>query len=259
MDPMQVFDGVAVRRHKARAARGLGRVRPVLEALAAVLLDRLDDSSVRFEQALALGGQGVIAPGLRARGMAVVSAELAPVAGHGEPMLVASPEWLPFAPRSFDLIVAPLCLHWVNDLPGALVQLRAALRPNGLLLASVPVLGTLAELRDALAEAELALTGGVSPRVSPFPDLRDCAGLLQRTGYASPVADVQEMVLMYRDPLGLLRDLRAAGEGNAVAARSRRVPPRALFAQALAALPQEDGRIRATLRLAVLTGWASPV
>ncbi len=135
-------------------------------------------------------------------------------------------------------MVANLSLHWVNDLPGALIQLRRALRPDGLFLASVPALGTLAELRAALTEAEAALTGGAAPRVSPFPELRDCAALLQRAGFALPVADVEEMRLAYADPLALLRELRAAGEANALAQRDRRVPPRALFPTALAAMPQ---------------------
>jgi SAM-dependent methyltransferase len=171
--------------------------------------------------------------------------------------ILAEPEYLPFAPHSFDLIVAPLCLHWVNDLPGALLQLRRALRPDGLFLASLPVLGTLATLRDALAAAELALTGQVTPRVSPFPTLRDCAALLQRAGFASPVADVQDITLLYRNPMKLLADLRAAGETNAVAARSRAIPPRSLFAQALASLPAENERVSAAARLGILTGWGS--
>jgi hypothetical protein len=130
------------------------------------------------------------------------------------------------------------------------------LRPDGLLLASLPALGTLAELRTALTEAESEISGGAAPRISPFPDLRDCAALLQRAGFALPVADVEDIKLLYADPLRLLRDLRHAGEGNAVALRDRRPPPRALFAHALANLPQQDGRAVATLRLAIMTGWA---
>jgi SAM-dependent methyltransferase len=156
----------------------------------------------------------------------------------------------------FDLIVANLSLHWVNDLPGALIQLRRALKPDGLLLASVPALGTLQALRTALTAAEVALSGGASPRVSPFPDLRDCAGLLQRAGFALPVVDLEEIELLYAEPFGLLRDLRHAGESNAVVLRDRRVPPWGLFVSALASLPTRDGRTPAVLRLAMLTGWA---
>jgi SAM-dependent methyltransferase len=258
MDPIRIFDPAAVRRHRARASGQVGAVRDVLDDLAGRLLDRLDDTTHRFTQALEIGGRGSVAPALRARGMQVVSldpaAAMARVAG-GVPVS-GDAEALPFAPGSFDLVVSSCGLHWVNDLPGALIQLRMALRPDGLFLASMPVLGTLDTWRAALMQAEAALTGGASPRVSPFPDLRDCAALLQRAGFALPVADVEEITLAYADPAGLLRDLRAAGETNAVALRDRRIPPRALFAAALASLPERDGRKTARLLLAVMTGWA---
>jgi NADH dehydrogenase [ubiquinone] 1 alpha subcomplex assembly factor 5 len=259
MDPaMEVFDRIAVRRHRDRAARTVGDVADVLRDAAERLLDRLDDTTQRFDQALDVGGRGVVAPILRARGIDVVSCDLSPAmaALNGGAAVAADEEFLPFAPASFDLAVASLSLHWVNDLPGALIQLRLALRPGGLLLASLPALGTLGELRRSITEAEAALTGGAAPRISPFADLRDCAGLLQRAGFTLPVADVEELRLLYADPFALLRDLRAAGETNALRERDRRVPPRALFPAALAALPEEGGRVPATLRLAVMTGWA---
>jgi len=255
---MHVFDRAAVRRHRERAAAGVGAVASILEDAADRLLDRLDDTTRRFGRALDLGGRGVVAARLRARGIETVAFDLSPrmAARAGAPAVAGDEEYLPFAPGSFDLVVANLSLHWVNDLPGALIQLRMALRPDGLFLASLPALGTLAELRAALMAAEAMLAGGASPRVSPFPDLRDAASLLQRAGFALPVADADEVVLAYRDPLALLRELRAAGEGNAVRLRDRRVPPRALFPAALAGLPVQDGRVPATLRLAMLTGWA---
>ncbi len=262
---MHVFDRAAVRAHRDRAAAGpVAAVEPVLRDAAERLLDRLDDTTRRFTAALDVGGRGVVAPMLRARGVGlVVSCDLsaAMAARSGEPSgglaVAADEEWLPFAPASFDLIVASLSLHWVNDLPGCLIQLRRALRPDGLLLASLPALGTLDELRAALTQAEAEVSGGASPRVSPFPDLRDCAGLLQRAGFALPVADLDVVALRYAEPLALLRDLRAAGEGNAVALRDRRIPSRALFAQALGLLEADaDGRFGVTLRLAMLTGWA---
>jgi SAM-dependent methyltransferase len=256
--PIEPFDRQAVRRHRDRAARSVGSVADVLRDAAERLLDRLDDTTRRFTQALDIGGRGVVAPLLRARGIDVVSCDLSPAmaALNGGPAVAADEEFLPFAPGSFDLVVASVSLQWVNDLPGALIQLRLALRSNGLLLASVPALGTLAELRDTLTEAEAALTGGAAPRVSPFPDLRDCAALLQRAGLTLPVADVEELRLLYAEPLSLLRELRAAGETSALHERDRRVPPRALFPAALSALPQQDRRAVVTLRLAMLTGWA---
>jgi NADH dehydrogenase [ubiquinone] 1 alpha subcomplex assembly factor 5 len=260
-DEAHIFDRAAVRRHRDRAATTVGDVAPILEDVADRLLDRLADTTRRFTAALDLGGRGIIAPRLRAAGIPTVAMDLsAPMAAlSGPPMLAGDEEALPFGPDSFDLVVANLSLHWVNDLPGALIQLRRALRPEGLLLASLPLLGTLDEVRGALTETETALRGGVSPRISPFPDLRDCAGLLQRAGFTLPVADVEDIDLLYASPLALLRDLQAAGERNAIGERSRLVPPRALFPAALMKLAvNEGGRVRVRLRLGIITGWAPP-
>jgi len=255
----EIFEFAAVRQHRERAAPRIASVAPVLEDLAARLLDRLEDTSRTFATALDFGGRGSVAPALIARGMDVVSADIAPamaVRAGGTPLVINS-ENFGLPAQNFDLVVASLSLHWINDLPGALIQLRQALKPEGLFLASLPLLGTLAALRSALLEAEESLTGGVSPRVSPFPDLRDCAGLLQRAGFALPVADAEDITLLYANPLSLLHELRDAGETNAVRTRSKRFAPRALFPAALSQLPQEQGRHRVTLRLGILTGWAS--
>ena len=257
--PIEVFDRRAVRLHRDRAAATVPLVADLLRELAERLLDRLDDTTRRFDRALDIGGRGVVAPLLRERGIDTVGCDLSPRMARrsGALAVAADEELLPFGDASFDLVVASLSLHWVNDLPGALIQIRRALRPDGLLLASLPVLGTLAELRRSLTEAELALAGGASPRVSPFPELRDCAGLLQRAGFALPVADLEEIRLLYADSLALLRELRAAGEANALRQRDRRIPDRALFPSALAGLGVgEERRVPATLRLAVLTGWS---
>jgi NADH dehydrogenase [ubiquinone] 1 alpha subcomplex assembly factor 5 len=258
-DPIRIFDRRLVRLRRERAAATVGRVAPVLEAAAERLLDRLDDTTRRFSRALDLGGRGVVAPRLRARGIGVVvsmdlSARMAALSGP--PAVAGDEEWLPFAPECFDLVVANLSLHWVNDLPGALVQVRRCLRPDGLFLASLPGLGTLGPLRESLAAAEAELRGGVSPRVSPFPELQDMAGLLQRAGFALPVADAEELPVAYRTPAALLADLRDAGESNAVLARDARVPPRALLPMAVARLATEAQVIRPVLRLLTVTGWA---
>lgn len=258
-DPMRIFDRRLVRLRRDRAADTVGRVFPVLDAAAERLLDRLDDTTRRFSRALDLGGRGAVAPRLRARGIGfVVSMDLSArmAALSGGLAAAGDEEWLPFAPESFDLVVANLSLHWVNDLPGALVQIRRCLRPDGLFLASLPGLGTLAPLREALAAAESELRGGVSPRVSPFPELQDMAGLLQRAGFGLPVADAEELPVVYRTPLALVRDLRDAGEANAVLARDGRVPPRALMPMALGRLPGGTKGIRPGLRLLTVTGWA---
>jgi len=257
-ESMLVFDRRAVRRHRDRAAATVAATAPILREVAERLLDRLDDTKHRFSLALDVGGRGVVAPLLRARGLEAVSCDLSArmAALNGGIAVAADEEFLPFAPASFDLVVANLSLHWINDLPGALIQLRMVLKPDGLFLASLPALGTLGELRAALTEAEAMVAGGASPRVSPFPDLRDAAALLQRAGFALPVVDADQIIVAYANPLDQLRDLRAAGETNAVRLRDRRTPPRALFPAALAALPQHAGRVPATLRLAMLTGWA---
>ena len=257
---IQIFNRRAVRHHRDRAAATVTSIAPILHDAADRLLDRLNDTTKTFTQALDLGGRGHIAPALMARGIQTVSADLSlPMAQKAVGLAITmDEEFLPFAPASFDLIVASLSLHWTNDLPGALLQLRRTLRPDGLFLASIPALGTLHELRTALVDAETALTGGASPRISPFAELRDCASLLQRAGFTLPVADVEDITLEYASPFALLRDLRAAGETNAIAERDRRIPSRALFPLALSNLPERNGRIPITLRLAILTGWSPP-
>lgn len=249
-------------KHRERSAPLLDGLLPVLADLAERLLDRLDDTNRRFATALDFGGRGAVAPLLAARGIAVTSADfcaaMAARAG-GLPLTLPGPDNFGLPEAAFDLVVAHLSLHFLDDLPGALIQLKRALKPGGLLLAAMPVLGTLQDFRSALLESEEACTGGVSPRVSPFPELRDCAGLLQRAGFLLPVADIEEIDFLYADPLALLHELRAAGETNALAERSRRIPPRALFPAALSALPQEQGRTKVTLRMAMLTGWQEDI
>jgi len=254
----RIFDRALLARRRDRAAPCIDDVAPILRAAAEFLLDRLDDTTRRFESALEIGGRGVVAPMLRARGIPrVTSMDLAPaMAARAGGMAVAGDEeWLPFAAGSFDLVVASLSLHMVNDLPGALAQIRQAMRPDGLFLASLPGLGTLQPLREALIEAESMISGGAAPRVSPFPELRDMAALLQRAGLALPVADLVELPLAWRSAMGLVRDLRAAGEQNCVLARDSRIPPRALFAAAFAML-ERDTPIDLPLPMLMLTGWA---
>jgi len=253
-----IFDRALLRRRRDRAVARVADVAPVLAAAADMLLDRLDDTTRRFSRALEIGGRGVVAPMLRARGIAeVVSLDLSPAMASraGGVAVAGDEEMLPFAEGAFDLVVASLSLHMVNDLPGALIQIRRALRPDGLFLASLPGLGSLQALREALVVAEVAVSGGASPRVSPFAELRDMAALLQRAGFALPVADQQMLDLAYRSALGLVADLRAAGEQNTVLARDGRTPPRGLFAQAFAAL-EASLPIAMPLPLLIMTGWA---
>jgi len=164
------------------------------------------------------------------------------------------------ADGGFDLAASLFSLQTVNDLPGGLVQIRRALKPDGLFVAALLGGATLAELRDAFAHAETATRGGVSPRVSPFADVRDMGGLLQRAGFALPVADVERLTVRYRDFAGLARDLRAHGFTNTLHARSRAPLRRDTLAALLAHYAghhsDEDGRLRARFETLYLTGWA---
>jgi SAM-dependent methyltransferase len=264
-NPLAVFDRLTHRRRRDRAAPLVEKAEPILAEAASRLLDRLDDTTRRFSRALDLGSRhGLLAQGLRDRGIAtVVAADLSPaMAGRagvrGVPAVAADEEALPFADASFDLIVSNLSLHWVNDLPGALVQIRRALAPDGLFLATLWAWGTLAPVREAFLAAEAAHAGGASPRVSPFADLRDCAGLLQRAGFALPVADAETLTVEYASPFGLFADLRALGETNAVAERSRRPLRRAVLAAVASDLAgrMREGQLAIPFVIATLTGWA---
>jgi SAM-dependent methyltransferase len=181
-------------------------------------------------------------------------------ASAGRPSLAADEEALPFAPHSFDLVMSVLSLHWVNDLPGALIQIRQALEPDGLFLGALLGGETLAELRVALMEAELAEEAGAGPRVSPFAEVRDAGALLQRAGFALPVADVDTIPVTYPDALALMRDLRGMGESNAMVERRRTPTRRATLARAAAIYAekygQADGRVPATFQVITLTAWA---
>ena len=174
--------------------------------------------------------------------------------------LVFDPEALPFASNSLDCMVSLLTLQGVNDLPGALIQMRRALRPDGLLLACLFAGATLSELRSAWLEAESHDAGGVSPRVSPFADLRELGALLQRAGFALPVTDSDRTIVRYPDALSLMREIKSLGFGNSLAGRSRRPVTRKLLADAAAAYERDfsdaDGKVRATVEVAWLTAWS---
>lgn len=174
--------------------------------------------------------------------------------------IIPEAEVLDLEPGAHDLVIHALCLHWASDPVGQIIQCRRALRPDGLFLGTLFGGRTLASLRAALAEAEVALTGGLSPRILPMADIRDLGALMQRAGLALPVADSFVQTASYTDALALMRDLRAMGEGNALAARHRRAAPRALFAHAAATLAQTagtgEGRVLAAFEIITLTGWA---
>jgi SAM-dependent methyltransferase len=174
--------------------------------------------------------------------------------------IVRDDDILDLTPGAHDLVVHAMGLHWANDPVGQLIQCRRALREDGLLLAITLGGRTLHELRAALAEAEALVSGGLSPRISPMGEVRDLGGLLQRAGFALPVADVVPLTAQYRDSLHLMRDLRAMGEGNALGQRLKHFSPRALFAQTEAIYQEHfglpNGKLPATFELVCLTGWS---
>jgi SAM-dependent methyltransferase len=177
---------------------------------------------------------------------------------HGHRLQIDE-EALPFAPASLDLVVSSLALHWVNDLPGTLIQVRRALKPDGLFLGAIFGGQTLTELRQCLIQAESDLTGGAGLRVAPFADAFDVAGLLQRAGFALPVADLDRVTVRYDHPLKLIADLRRMGETNALADGRGRPLSRPVLARAMALYQERfsdpDGRVRATFDIMTMTGW----
>ena len=244
-------------RQRKRRARASFRDAAFLHTrVAADLADRLEVVPRPFPRVLALGGGGLFSDEVRAR--PELSARIGSILETDLDFI--DPEHLPFAPGSFDLIVSPLALHWINDLPGVLIQLRLALKPDGLLLASLFGGETLHELRLSLIEAESELTGGAGPRVSPFADLQDIAGLLQRAGFALPAADRDVVTVRYGEPMKLLADLRAMGETSALRERSPRGLSRRILARAFEIYRErysdEDNRVRATFEILTATGWS---
>ena len=173
-------------------------------------------------------------------------------------MVIADTDNLKLGENTHDLVIHAMALHWANDPVGQLIQAQLALRPDGLFLAIMPGGQTLTELRHVFTGAEAAITGGISPRIAPMADIRDLGALLQRSGFALPVADVDTMQVSYGSALDLMRDLRAMGETNAQSSRNRRMLDRRVLEKVIADYDQqfgEDGKIRATFELITLTGW----
>ena len=263
-EPVLLFDRRAWRLHRDRAARS-GCVEFLHAEIALRLVDRLDDVARVFSSALDLGTHhGALSHVLAGRPgveqVVIVDSSLAFLASLDGMRVAADPDFIPFRDRSFDLVVSALVLHWVGDLPGALVQIRRMLKPGGLFLAAMLGGSSLVELRTVFIEAEIIEEGGASPRVSPAADLADIAGLLLRTGFAMPVADAEKITVTYPDALALMRDLRGMGETNALTARRRTPLRRATLGRAAMLYAERfggpDGRIPATFEILFLTGWA---
>jgi SAM-dependent methyltransferase len=261
--PPRLFDRALRRRRLARAAAGFSTADFLHRRAAEDAAERLEAIMRKFPLAVDLSARGgVFTEALRRSDAAANVAQLiqADASNAFDPDLVLDEEALPFAPESLDLAVSLLGLHWTNDLVGALIQIRQALKPDGLFLGALFGGETLTELRQALLQAEDEVTGGAGPRVSPFADAFDGAALLQRAGFALPVSDIDRVTVRYAHPLKLLADLRAMGETNVLIERPRRPLTRAILARMSEiyaerfALP--DGRVPATFDIVTLTGWA---
>jgi SAM-dependent methyltransferase len=263
--PPRLFDRLLHRRRLDRAAPAYAGF--LKRRAADDLVTRLEAVNRAFPIALDLGSRdGGFADALAASDAAakvglVVEADLsaAMLKRRTGPRVVLDEERLPIAPASLDLAVSSLALHWTNDLVGALIQIRQALKPDGLFLGAMLGGATLTELRWALTTAELELTGGAGPRVSPFLDAADAAGLLQRAGFALPVVDIDRVRVRHDHMLGLVADLRAMGETSVLSDRPARPLSRPVLARAAELYAErfsDGGRIAATFEILTLTGWS---
>ena len=247
MAPPVIFDRNLLRARRARAA-GLGPVTFLLQRVADDIADRMSAVLRTFDIAVDLGTPTDAVRRAIADRVGTIAA------------VVADEEALPFRDASLDLVVSALALQFVNDLPGTLIQIRLALKPDGLFLAAMIGGDSLAELRAAFTEAETEIEGGVSPRVAPFADLRELGAPIQRAGFALPVTDVDRVSVRYASPLALMHDLRRMGAGNALIER-RRIPLRRATLRRVFEIYAEkfadtDGRVRATFEVVWLSGWA---
>lgn len=256
----QIFDRALVRQRLTRA-HAMGAESFLMTRVAEDLADRLSAVKREFALAVDLGSPtDELAQALSGHASLGRLLHLRSVPQGGRIDVVADEEALPFAPASLDLVLSVLSLQSVNDLPGVLSQIRQALRPDGLFIGALIGGSTLIELRQCFASAESEMTGGLSPRVAPFTDVRDLGGLLQRAGFALPVTDVDRVTVRYASPFKLFADLRRMGATNALTER-RRVPlRRAVLMRAvehyLERFSDSDGRVRATFDIVWLSGWA---
>ena len=260
--PDLIFDPVLLR-HRLRRAALRGPADFLLTRTVEDILDRLAAVQRRFARVADVGTPGLaLARALAARYRQALVVHVGPVADHaaGVAAVEGDAEHLPLAAGHLDLAVSALGLQTANDLPGALIQIRRALKPDGLFLGALVGGKTLHELRAVLTEAEAQVSGGASPRVAPFADVRDMGGLLQRAGFALPVADNEILTVRYDTLFALMADLRAMGATNVLSSRTRAPTRREIFLRAAALYAERhadlDGRIRATFEIVSVSGWA---
>lgn len=260
-----LFDRRLLRQRRARFAHEIGDREFVLAHVAREIAERVEVMLRAFPLALDLGAyHGVLGRKVAALPsvgeMLYAESAFAFAARCPRPALVCDEDLLPFKDGSLNLVVSGLALHRVNDLPGALIQIRRALAPDGLFMAALLGARALSELRGALIEAETETVGGVSPRVAPFADVRDYGALLQRAGFALPVADAEIVSVTYDCPRAVMREVRALGGGNVLLARSKAPLPRRTLERAEAIYLERHavpgGGVRASFEIVYLSGWA---
>lgn len=258
-----VFDRRRVRLHRDRAVRS-GGDDFLLQEMALRVCEKLDELNRTFETILELGAHtGSLGQKLKARnGMhTLVQSDMSQnmIAAASGLRVVADEELLPFAEKSFDLVVSIGSMHWINDLPGTLIQIRRCLKPDGALVLIMPGGQTLNELRHAFEQAELHAHGGISPRVSPFLDAREAGSLLARAGFRDPVVDVERLSIEYDHPLKLLKELQRMGESNALIHSRKYFTPCSLMMlmadHYIRDFSNAAGRITATMELVTMTAW----
>lgn len=254
---IDVFDRSLLRHRRDRAARNIGQHDFLYAEVAERLAERLDIIKKEFSLVVSLGGAPGVPLPKRAGTQHVIRMD---TSFNMAPSVVADEEFLPFRAGSIDAVVSNLGLHWVNDLPGALLQIRQALKPDGLFLGALLGNESLKELRQCLMEAELAVTGGASPRVSPFADAHDIGALMQRAGFALPVVDSDKITVQYSSPLKLMQDLRGMGASNATHNRLRKPTRRSVIMKAVQLYHEKfadkDGTVPATFHVIYVIGWA---
>jgi NADH dehydrogenase [ubiquinone] 1 alpha subcomplex assembly factor 5 len=265
-DPVRLFDRALLARRRARVSASATQHDFLLARVADDLAERLAIVRRSFPLAVNLGAHhGLVSQAIQGiagveRVIDVDATAAALLRGPARLRVVAEEDALPFAEASLDLVVSGLSLQLVNDLPGALVQIRRALKPDGLLLASLLGGATLKELREAWLAAEAEISGGASPRVAPFADVRDMGALLQRAGFALPVVDSETVTVTYANPLALMQEIKAMGGSNMLVARRRTPVKRSLLLRAAEIYAERfagpDGRVPATFEILTLTAWA---
>lgn len=233
---MEIFNRKLIRQRRDKAAKNINEHDFIIKLASGYMVERLVDSGYKYPLALDLGchsgklGEEILASGISEE-VVYCDSSIKMVGQAKGYKLVVDEEFLPFKSASFNLIASSMSMHWVNDLPGSLIQIRKCLKPGGIFIATMPGLETLKELRQCLMAAEIEITGGIAPHISPFSDVKTMGGLLQRAGFNRPVADSEIVEVAYSDILSLMHDLKKMGEGNALFKRDfllrRRVLQRA--------------------------------